>query len=140
MLASALRCRAAADEHLQWESKRIFYMTPQCFQNDLAGSVIDARDVCCVVVGASGPPRLLVLPADPAPDEAHRATGGYAYGNVIRYLTQRNPYFRVLALSATPGNKAEKVQEVVDNLHISNIEIRTEEALDIRKYVHKKVR
>jgi ERCC4-related helicase len=29
-------------------------MTPQCFQNDLAGSVIDARDVCCVVVGASG--------------------------------------------------------------------------------------
>ncbi|PWN96809.1 P-loop containing nucleoside triphosphate hydrolase protein, partial [Tilletiopsis washingtonensis] len=118
-MTGATRAALRGDE---WESKRIFYMTPQCFQNDLAGSVIDARDVCCVVV-----------------DEAHRATGGYAYGNVIRYLTQRNPYFRVLALSATPGNKAEKVQEVVDNLHISNIEIRTEDALDIRKYVHKKL-
>lgn len=58
---------------------------------------------------------------------------------MIRYLTQRNPYFRVLALSATPGNNSEKVQEVVDNLHISHIEIRTEEAIDIRQYVHKKV-
>ena len=88
---------------------------------------LECRDLTCCL-------------ADRTPDEAHRATGGYAYGNVIRYLTQRNPYFRVLALSATPGNKAEKVQEVVDNLHISNIEIRTEDALDIRKYVHKKVR
>ncbi|PWN40696.1 P-loop containing nucleoside triphosphate hydrolase protein [Ceraceosorus guamensis] len=105
----------------QWETKRIFYMTPQCFENDLCSSAVDARDVCCVVV-----------------DEAHRATGNYAYGNVIRYLTQRNPYFRILALTATPGNKSEKVQEVVDNLHISHIEIRTEEAIDIRTYIHKK--
>lgn len=72
-------------------------------------------------------------------DEAHRATGNYAYANVIRYLTARNPFFRILALTATPGSNTEKVQEVVDNLHINSIEIRSEKALDIRSYVHTKV-
>ena len=50
----------------------------------------------------------------------------------------RNPYFRVLALSATPGNDPEKVQTVIDNLHINHIEIRTDDAIDIRRYVHGK--
>ena len=51
-----------------------------------------------------------------------------------------NPHFRVLALTATPGNNTEAVQAVVDSLHISRIEIRDENSLDIRQYVHKKVR
>lgn len=106
----------------EWKTKRIFYMTPQTFENDLCSTVVDAEDVVCVVV-----------------DEAHRATGNYAYGKVIRWITARNPFFRVLALTATPGNKPDKVQEVIDNLHINLIEIRSEEAVDIRKYVHAKV-
>jgi ATP-dependent DNA helicase MPH1 len=106
----------------EWKTKRIFYMTPQTFENDLCSTAVNAEDVVCVVV-----------------DEAHRATGNYAYGKVIKWITQRNPFFRVLALTATPGNKPEKVQEVIDNLHINLIEIRTEEAVDIRKYVHTKV-
>ncbi|UZJ54810.1 hypothetical protein CBS101457_004130 [Exobasidium rhododendri] len=105
----------------EWKTKRIFYMTPQTFENDLCSTAVDAEDVVCVVV-----------------DEAHRATGNYAYGKVIKWITRRNPFFRVLALTATPGNKPEKVQEVIDNLHINLIEIRTEEAVDIRKYVHTK--
>lgn len=106
----------------EWTTKRIFYMTPQTFENDLCSSAVNAEDVVCVVV-----------------DEAHRATGNYAYGKVIKWITARNPFFRVLALTATPGNKPEQVQEVIDNLHINLIEIRTEEAVDIRKYVHTKV-
>ncbi|KAG8897682.1 3'-5' DNA helicase [Tulasnella sp. 408] len=50
----------------------------------------------------------------------------------------KNPHFRVLALSATPGGKPEAVQEVVDSLHISHIEIRNEDSLDLRQYIHKK--
>jgi ERCC4-related helicase len=46
----------------------------------------------------------------------------------------KNPHFRVLALSATPGGTPEAVQEVIDRLHISRIEIRTENSLDIRDY------
>ncbi|WFD43538.1 DNA helicase [Malassezia psittaci] len=105
----------------EWLSKRIFYMTPQTFENDLLSTTCDPRDVVCVVV-----------------DEAHRATGNYAYCKVIRHLMYYNPHFRVLALTATPGSHADKVQEVVDNLHINRIEIRTEEALDIQPYLHTK--
>ena len=105
----------------EWNAKRIFYMTPQTFENDLLSTTCDPTDVICVVV-----------------DEAHRATGNYAYCKVIRHLMYFNPHFRVLALTATPGNSAERVQEVVNNLHISRIEIRTEDALDIQPYMHKK--
>ncbi|PWN49936.1 P-loop containing nucleoside triphosphate hydrolase protein [Violaceomyces palustris] len=104
-----------------WQTKRIFYMTPQTFYNDLQSESCDARDIVCLVV-----------------DEAHHSLGRYSYSTVVAHIMQRNPYFRVLALSATPGSTSEKVQEVIDNLHISSIELRTEDALDIRKYLHKK--
>ncbi|KAK0525468.1 3'-5' DNA helicase [Tilletia horrida] len=118
-LTGSTKSRMRGDE---WQTKRIFYMTPQTFENDLTSSSCDPRDVVCVVV-----------------DEAHRATGNYAYGCVIRHIMRYNRHFRVLALTATPGSKSEKVQEVIDSLHIGHIEIRSEEALDIRSYVHKKV-
>jgi len=51
----------------------------------------------------------------------------------------KNPHFRVLALTATPGNDAAAVQTLIDGLHISRIEIRNEESLDLRPYIHKKV-
>ena len=49
-----------------------------------------------------------------------------------------NPYFRLLALTATPGSTPEAVQTVVDSLHISHVEIRDEESLDLRQYMHEK--
>lgn len=106
----------------EYKEKRIFYMTPQTLENDLRTKKIDPLDIITVVV-----------------DEAHRSTGNYSYCNVVREITKYNPWFRVLALTATPGNNVEKIQQVIDKLHISKVEIRTEEMLDIRKYVHKKV-
>jgi ATP-dependent DNA helicase MPH1 len=78
-----------------------------------------------------------------------------AYCGVVRYLMTKNPHFRILALTATPGSKSEAVQSVIDNLHvrttaalsqpairfnaqIGHIEIRSEESLDLRQYLHKK--
>jgi ERCC4-related helicase len=72
-------------------------------------------------------------------DEAHRATGDYAYNQVVRFLMAKNPHFRVLALTATPGNNPEAVQLLIDGLHISRIEIRDEDSLDLKQYIHKKV-
>jgi ATP-dependent DNA helicase MPH1 len=51
----------------------------------------------------------------------------------------KNPHFRILALTATPGGTPDAVQEIVDALHISRIEIRDEESLDLKDYIHKKV-
>ncbi|KAJ4396865.1 3'-5' DNA helicase [Gnomoniopsis smithogilvyi] len=103
----------------EWEKKRLFFMTPQTLQNDLSKGYADPKSVVLLVV-----------------DEAHRATGDYAYVKVIEFLRRFNQSFRVLALTATPGSTVEGVQEVIDSLGISNIEIRTEESIDIRQFVH----
>ncbi|KZT21696.1 P-loop containing nucleoside triphosphate hydrolase protein [Neolentinus lepideus HHB14362 ss-1] len=106
----------------QWDQKRVFYMTPQTLMNDLAMERCDPRDIILLVV-----------------DEAHKGTGDYAYAQVVRYMMAKNPHFRILALTATPGGKPEVVQEIVDSLHISRIEIRDENSIDLRGYMHKKI-
>lgn len=103
----------------EWSTKRVFFMTPQTIINDLKSGICDPKKIVLLVV-----------------DEAHRATGSYAYVEVVKFLTRFNSSFRVLALTATPGSSVEAVQEVIDSLGISRVEIRTEESLDIRNYVH----
>ena len=103
----------------EWQSKRVFFMTPQTLINDLKTGICDPKRLVLIVV-----------------DEAHRATGGYAYVEVVTFVKRFNTSFRVLALTATPGSTIESVQEVIDGLGISKVEIRTEESLDIRQYVH----
>ncbi|KAL8938742.1 MAG: hypothetical protein Q9216_003729 [Gyalolechia sp. 2 TL-2023] len=103
----------------EWKSKRVFFMTPQTIVNDLKAGICDPKRLVLLVV-----------------DEAHRATGGYAYVEVVQFLRRFNTSFRVLALTATPGASIESVQEVIDGLGISRIEIRTEDSLDIRDYVY----
>lgn len=104
-----------------YAERRVFFLTPQTFQNDLRNGLIKAKDISCLVV-----------------DEAHHATGNYAYVNVVRQMRTETDSFRVLALTATPGKTVETVQEVIDGLHISQIEIRNETSIDIRSYTHTK--
>ncbi|KAL2821710.1 hypothetical protein BDW59DRAFT_149905 [Aspergillus cavernicola] len=103
----------------EWKAKRVFFMTPQTLTNDLKSGIADPKRIVLVVV-----------------DEAHRATGGYSYVEVVKFLKRFNQSFRVLALTATPGSTVESVQAVIDGLDISRVEIRTEQSLDIREYVH----
>ena len=103
----------------EWKTKRVFFMTPQTIVNDLKHGTCDPKRIVLLVV-----------------DEAHRATGAYAYVEVVKFLRRFNTSFRVLALTATPGASVESVQEVIDGLGISRVEIRTEESIDISKYVH----
>lgn len=91
--------------------------------------------------------RWLVMPrfpslalADSIRDEAHHATGDYSYNKVVRFLMAKNPHFRLLALTATPGNNVEAIQRLIDGLHISRIEIRNENSLDLKPYLFEKVR
>lgn len=102
----------------EWTNKRVFFMTPQTFINDLKTGICDPKRIVLLVV-----------------DEAHRATGNYAYVEVVRFLRRFNHSLRVLALTATPGGTVESVQDVINGLGISRVEIRTEFSLDIRDYV-----
>ncbi|TXT12930.1 hypothetical protein VHUM_01331 [Vanrija humicola] len=104
-----------------WDQRRVFYCTPQTLDNDLKRGAVDPRDIVLAVF-----------------DEAHKASGSYAYTTILAYITAHHPYFRVLALTATPGGDVPKVQGVVDALHISRIEIREAEAPEIRKYMNEK--
>jgi len=103
-----------------WETKRIFFCTPQTFKNDLA-TRCDARQIVLLVF-----------------DEAHRAQRNYAYVEAYAQVMTHNPHFRVLGLSATPGTNMDAVQKVVTNLGIQRIEYRSEDSPDIVPYSHKK--
>ena len=78
-----------------WADKRVFFCTPQTLMNDLTEGRCDARGIVCIVI-----------------DEAHRATGNYAYTTVIEEMSRHSDQFRVLALSATPGSDVRNVQTV----------------------------
>ncbi|KAI7871733.1 hypothetical protein BDF14DRAFT_898202 [Spinellus fusiger] len=106
---------------LLWRNKRVFFVTPQLLQNDIQSRTCPADQIVCVVV-----------------DEAHKATGQYAYTQVIKLIVDTHEHFRVLALTATPGTTIANVQVVLDNLRIAHIEIRTEDSTDIRDYSHGK--
>jgi ERCC4-related helicase len=101
-----------------WKTKRIIFATPQIIQNDLTNQVISPEDISLLVI-----------------DEAHKATGNYAYTQCVKYMSENSQgNFRILALSATPGNNLDTTQEIVNNLLISAIEIRTETSEDIKTH------
>src|SRR5882757_1753898 len=105
-------------------------MTPQTFENDLKTDNCDPGDIVLLVIGTFNFPATSVWPINNILlDEAHKGAGEYSYAKVVRFLMAKNPYFRVLALTATPGRTPDAVQAIVDALHISRIEIRDEQSL-----------
>ncbi|KAL6266593.1 hypothetical protein P5V15_003439 [Pogonomyrmex californicus] len=106
---------------IAWIKKRIIFATPQVFHNDLEKLIVPSHLIKCVVI-----------------DEAHKALGKHSYSECIKILSIQNQYFRILALSATPGNKIDNVHEVIQNLHISHLELREENSIDIMPYINKR--
>jgi len=101
-----------------WERATVILATPQVIKNDLIAGRYTLADVTLLVV-----------------DECHRAVGNYAYVFLAqRYLaTATKPL--LLAMTASPGGAAEKVQDVCANLGIEQVETRTEDDPDVRPYV-----
>uniref|UniRef100_A0A0P4W5D2 Helicase ATP-binding domain-containing protein n=1 Tax=Scylla olivacea TaxID=85551 RepID=A0A0P4W5D2_SCYOL len=101
----------------QWATKRVFFLTPQVVTNDLSRGSCPAKLIKCLVL-----------------DEAHRALGNHAYCQVVRGLKEHGHDFRILALSATPGSDLMAVKQVLNNLCISHVELRSEDSPDIQDY------
>ncbi|CAH6839404.1 Fanconi anemia group M protein [Phodopus roborovskii] len=104
-----------------WCSKRVLFLTPQVMVNDLTRGACPAARIKCLVV-----------------DEAHKALGNYAYCQVVRELVKYTNHFRILALSATPGSDIKAVQQVITNLLIGKVELRSEDSPDILPYSHER--
>ncbi|KAG2735656.1 hypothetical protein G9P44_001870 [Scheffersomyces stipitis] len=104
-----------------WDEKQVFFTTPQVVENDLASGLVDPKTIALLVI-----------------DEAHRAKGNYAYNNIVKFMDRFNNSYRILALTATPASDVDGVQEIIDNLNISKVEVRSEESIDIIKYMKRK--
>ena len=105
-----------------WRRARMLFLTPQTLVNDMANDVCPAHEIVCVVI-----------------DEAHKATGSHAYAQVVSMLTRRSGGFRILALSATPGQNIDKIQEVVSKLRIYRMEARDETSIDVMGCINERV-
>jgi|TARA_B100002003_G_C14141723_1_gene548978 Fanconi anemia group M protein len=101
-----------------WKTSKVIFSTPQGLENDIISKRINLEEVSLLGV-----------------DEAHRAVGNYAYVFVAKQYQKLAKYPRILALTASPGSDMEKIKEVCQNLHIEDVEVRTQEDPDVKPYV-----
>ncbi|RME18369.1 MAG: DEAD/DEAH box helicase, partial [Bdellovibrio sp.] len=88
------------------------FATPQTVWNDITNGRIDLSSFDLIIF-----------------DECHRAVGDYAYAKIAREIHNA----KIVGLTASPGSKKERIMEVVNNLSINSIELRTEE--DLKDYL-----
>lgn len=101
-----------------WSNSKIIVSTPQGCLNDIINSNIDIKDVS-----------LLIL------DEVHRCVGDYDYVFICKQYNKNASYPRIIGLTASPGSDIEKISEVCKNMYAEDIEIRTEDDIDVKPYV-----
>jgi Fanconi anemia group M protein len=93
----------------------IICATPQTIRNDINNKLIDTNYF-----------NLLIF------DEAHRAIGNYSYCEISSNF---NKDIKRLALTASPGSNIKKIKEVAKNLNLENIEIKTDNDIDVIDYI-----
>ncbi len=96
-----------------WKQHSIIIATPQTVESDL--KIIDRSRFSLVIF-----------------DEVHRAIGKYAYAEVAQQFKLCS---MILGLTASPGGKRAKIEEIRNTLGIVNIESRDHEDEDVKPYV-----
>lgn len=107
-----------------YSSKKFFFLTPQTLNNDLINHLLDTNEISLLIF-----------------DEAHKAQKNYAYTTIVQKIYEQsneNSKLRIIGLSASPGSNLEAIQNVVNGLHVTQIEFRTEQDKDIVPYVFNK--
>jgi len=98
-------------------NKRLIFSTPQVFMNDLILGYVDVKTISLLIF-----------------DEAHRATGDYAYTFIAERYAQE-PGGLILGLTASPGVSKEEIEKICKNLFIKHIEARTISSPDVKTYI-----
>ncbi len=101
-----------------YRNAKIIVSTPQVIENDIISGRIDLRDFVLAIF-----------------DEAHRAVGNYSYVFIAKEFIERSESPLILAITASPGSDPERIREVIRNLFIENLDIRTEYDPDVRQHV-----
>jgi len=104
-----------------WNRARLIVSTPQVIENDLISGRISLKDVVHLTF-----------------DEAHRAVGNYSYVFIAKAYMEQSKDPLILAMTASPGSEMERIEEVIRNLYIEEVEVRTELDEDVKPYVHER--
>ncbi len=104
-----------------WKEVGAFFATPQVVENDIISGNIPLEDFSLVVF-----------------DECHKASGDYPYKFIADSYVDSRSEGHVLGLTASPGSTVEDIDRIIENLHISNVEVRTEEDPDVKPYIKEK--
>ncbi len=99
-----------------WKMKKVIFATPQVIENDLKEKLYDLSSVAICIF-----------------DEAHRAVGNYSYVNVAEQCREAGA--RILGLTASPGSKKAKIEDILSALSIEKVEIRERKDIDVNSYV-----
>ncbi|MBU0532313.1 DEAD/DEAH box helicase family protein [Candidatus Micrarchaeota archaeon] len=95
----------------------VIISTPQTIRNDIDKGIVEPSF------------SLIIF------DEAHRAVGDYAYTTIAEKAHNKDALF--VGLTASPGGKKTRIEEVMGALKIENVEIRGHEDPDVSPYVQK---
>ena len=103
-----------------YEENQILFCTPQTLRNDLVNRRYTLEHTALIIF-----------------DEAHHASGDYAYTMIADEFAEQNPDGVILALTASPGASKKKISILCENLHIplTNIHIRTRKDGDVKTYL-----
>jgi len=113
--------KTPADNRMElFENHQIIFYTPQTLRNDLVNLKYSLERTCLVIF-----------------DEAHHASGDYAYTLIADKFVEQNPDGIILGLTASPGASREKIRALCENLHvpIENIHTRTRKDADVKTYL-----
>ena len=101
-----------------WQTADIIFSTPQCVANDLKNNLYNLNNVCVLIE-----------------DEAHRCIKSYDYNYVSQEYQKQSSHPRILGLTASPGNDVTRIKEICKNLSIEEVELRTRDSDDVKKYL-----
>ncbi len=102
----------------EWSKGQIFFATPQTVERDMISGKFSPNEFSLLVF-----------------DEAHRAVGDYPYSFIAERYEDSREDSLILALTASPGSSSEKIEKVKQNLHIQQVEARTEDHPNVEEYV-----
>ena len=101
-----------------WQNADIIFSTPQCIANDIKKGLYDLEEVCLLIE-----------------DEAHRCVKNYDYTYISNIYQKQALHPRIMGLTASPGSDFQKIKDICKNLSIEEIELRTRESDDVKKYL-----
>ena len=113
--------KVAPDKRAElFHNNHILFYTPQTLRNDLVNNKYGLKSTSLIIF-----------------DEAHHASGDYAYTIIAEKYRDQNPDGTILALTASPGSSKEKIRQLCKELYIpmENIHIRTRKDTDVKKYL-----